>query len=165
MAGLGDRDFGVFTGGVVSYRVGAVRATVAGSIGLTDGAGALGDASLGVGGRLGGRWFGSLGVGATVATAEQMRYEFGVSADQAVQRAGLFAAGDPRLRAGELGAYDPAGGLQSIRAQTSLGYALSRRWTAIGFGTVGRLQGEAARSPFVREPVSVASGVGFSYRF
>lgn len=79
----------------------------------------------------------TIGPRARFASAKYNRRFFGVDAE---------AAG-----ASGLAAYNPGGGLYAIGAMAGAYQPLGERWGLFGFAGYDRLQGDAARSPLVRE--------------
>ncbi|HYC32968.1 MAG TPA: MipA/OmpV family protein, partial [Gemmatimonadales bacterium] len=120
---------------------------------------------LGVGGSLGGRWFGRSGALAVFGDCANLRWDFGVSERQALRRGELLSDGASGLEPGDDRPYDPACGLRELRASASLGYALSPRLSLIGTGTAVRLERGAADSPLTRERTSWEAGAGLAWRF
>jgi outer membrane scaffolding protein for murein synthesis (MipA/OmpV family) len=165
LAGMGDRGIGFNLGTSVSYHYGMLQMSGRVLRGFNEDAGWTGTLSAGLGGLLGYKWFVSLGANATFADAEQMQYHFGIDANQALRRQALIEANDPRLRADEVGPYSADAGLQSVGLSGSVGYLLSRHWMAIGYLSMNRLQGDAARSPLVRQRESLVSAFGLAYRW
>lgn len=165
LAGMGDRSASLFGGTALRYHAGIMHGGLSVAVGLREGAGVRGTLSLGVGGRLGGRWSGGLTGYATVVNAAANSYDFGVDPGQAADRAALIAAGDPRLRTGEAREWAPAGGLQELALGAVLGYRLDARWRWFALAREARLQGDAKDSPLVRKPDELTCGLGFAYRF
>jgi outer membrane scaffolding protein for murein synthesis (MipA/OmpV family) len=163
LAGMGDRGIGLNAGTSFSYRRGMLQTSGVVTFGLNDTQGWTGTLSAGLGGRLGDQWFASLDANATFADTDQMQYHFGIDASQALRRHALIAAHNPKLGLDEGGPYSADAGLQSVGLNGSFGYVLSHRWTALGFLSMNRLEGDAAQSPLVRQRESFVTGLGLSY--
>ena len=127
--------------------------------------GLMGALGLTMSGRLGGRWFAQTGAAAVFGDCTNLRWDFGVSEEQANRRRALIAAGHGGLRAEDAIPYRPDCGLRELRGTLALGYALSPRLSLIGTGAAVRLEGGAARSPLTRERNSWEAGVGLAWRF
>lgn len=151
-------------GASLGYRVGPAEARVGVSQGLNDDAGFLGTARLALTRLFGRRLVATAGVSATFADGRQMRREFGVTELEADRRQALIASGDDRLDFDDGAAYRPDGGLRHVGVSLSLMYAVSQRWSVVGFGGVDRLSDEAADSPLVRRREQFMGGVGLGYR-
>jgi len=164
LAGMGDRGFGLFGGSTIAYRIGPVEASAAAAIGLEDRMGLMGVLALSVAGPLGGRWFGQVGNAAVFGDCANLRWDFGVSTEQALRRRQLIEQGAPGLDPGDGVPYAPECGLRELRATGSLGYALSQRLSIIGTGGAVRLERGAAASPLTRERNSWEAGLGLSWR-
>lgn len=162
LAGMGDREASLWAGTALRARAGIFGASLSWAAGLGSGAGTRSTLSVGLGGRLEARWFGSLALSASWADARQMAYEFGVNASQAAERARLRAAGDPRLRPGEAVPYEPQAGLRDRAATALLAYAPAPRWRVFALLRVETLGDAAATSPLVRKPTGTTFGIGFS---
>lgn len=165
LAGMGDRDPSLWAGTGLKFHAGGFHAGLQAAAGLRDDAGVKGNLSFGYAAWLGGRWFGDVSAGATVADAEGTAFDFGVSADQAAARAALIASGDPRLRPGEQRAFAPGGGLERVALTGTLAFVQDAHWRWFGLAQIARLQGDAKDSPLVRNPTYGTLGVGFAYRF
>jgi outer membrane scaffolding protein for murein synthesis (MipA/OmpV family) len=164
LAGMGDRGFGVFGGSTLAYRVGPVEAMATAAVGLEDRMGLIGAAGLSAGGRLGGRWFGQVGSAAVFGDCANLRWDFGVSSDQAGRRRELVEHGAPDLGPDDGVPYRPECGLRELRATAALGYAISPRVSILGTGAGVRLERGAAASPLPRERNSWEAGLGLSWR-
>ncbi len=164
LAGTESQDLLFAVGGALTYTAGPVALTVGAHQGINDGGGARGFSSVALAGMTG-RFIITATLTATAADARQMRREFGVSNTEAARRDALIAAGDPRLRADEGGAYRPGTGLRSVGPALSLVRLLSPHWGITGFGGLDYLVGDAARSPLVRRRAVVGGGLGIGYRF
>lgn len=164
LAGTDDRDAVASLGASASYRAGPIEGGVGVAVGLNDGAGVLGTASLSISQPFG-RFIGTAGLSAAFADARQMRRDFGVTEGEASRRQALIDSGDQRLEPTDGRAYEPGAGLRQVGVAASLVYLLGTRWSLVGFGGVDRLSDEAASSPLVRRRDQVAGGVGLTFRF
>ncbi len=164
LAGMGDRGFGVFGGSTIGYRLGPVEATAAAAVGLEDRMGLMGVVGLSATGSLGGRWFGQLGSAAVFGDCANLRWDFGISADQARRRGELIQDGAPDLGPGDSVPFAPRCGLRELRSSAAIGYALTQRLSLIGTGTGVRLERGAAASPLTRERNTWEAGLGLAWR-
>jgi outer membrane scaffolding protein for murein synthesis (MipA/OmpV family) len=165
LAGMGDRGASLWAGTGLKFHTGGFHSELSAAAGLKDEAGVKGAFSIGYGAHLGGRWLGDLSLHAAAADAKNTAYDFGVTPDEAAARSALLAAGDPRLRAGEDRAFDPKGGLESAALGASLFFVADAHWRWFGVAQAVQLQGDARRSPLVRNPAYGVLGVGFTYKF
>jgi outer membrane scaffolding protein for murein synthesis (MipA/OmpV family) len=165
LAGLGNRGFGVFAGSTLAYRVGPVETFATAAVGLEDRMGSIGVLGLSAGQQLGGSWFGQAGGAAVFGDCANLRWDFGVSEEQAARRRELLERGAPGLRPHDGVPYTPPCGLRELRATASLGNALSSRLSLVGSGTVVRLERGAAESPLTRERNTWEAGFGLLWRF
>jgi outer membrane scaffolding protein for murein synthesis (MipA/OmpV family) len=165
LAGMGDRRAEVFMGTGLSWRSGGYRAGLTLTRGLRDDGGDRATVTAGRTWRLAPRWFLSAGGHMIWADAKAMAYDYGISPEQAANRAALAAAGNPVLTPGRIGPYAPGGGLRDFGANLGLAWSPKPRWiwSAGLFG--GSLQGGARTSPLVERTTYLAAGGGFSYRF
>lgn len=163
LAGLGDRGANAFLSTRVSWRLwqGRVQTDVALLQGLRDGAGTLGYGRVELQKRSG-RWFGAVASKLAVGSAANLRYDFGITAEQAATRRGLVAAGDPRISEEDVGPYAPGGGLRSVDATISGGYGLAGRARVFAYGQAGVLLGPTVDSPLVRARRTYLVGAGVS---
>lgn len=92
----------------------------------------------------------SSGFGFGFADARSMRNYYGVPAESVAETG--------------LPAYTPGGGLRDLHAGVDLTTALSNRWIAYVSAGASWLQGDAARSPLVRERQGYSFGIGIGYR-
>lgn len=97
------------------------------------------------------QWRTAVGVAATLANREYMQGYFGISAAQAQTSA--YAA------------YEAGAGVRDLRGHASLNYFITPDWTLTGALTLGALQGDAKRSPIVRQAHPVSGVAALSYRF
>jgi MipA family protein len=164
LAGLGDRGFGVFAGSTLAYCAGPVEAFATAAVGLEDRMGSIGVLGLSAAQRLGGRWFGQAGGAAVFGDCANLRWDFGVTEDQAARRRELMEGGAPGLRPSDGVPYMPRCGLRELRATASLGYVLTPRLSIFGTGAGVRLERGAAESPLTRERNSWEIGAGLSWR-
>ena len=93
----------------------------------------------------------SAGPGITWADSEYTRTFFGVDADQSA-RSGL-----PQ--------YEAKSGLNTARFSVGASYQIDRNWSAGGFFTAARLQGDAADSPITQDKSQNSAVAFISYRF
>ena len=108
-------------------------------------------------------WMLGVGTTATFGDRANVAEEFGVTATEAARRRGLLESGDPRLRTGDDRIYAPGGGMKELGANFALLHPMSSRTTMVAFGRLGRLQGDAAESPLVRNRTTMSSGVAVVY--
>ena len=162
LAGMGDRTASLWAGTALRVRAGLFGASLAWAAGLTGAAGTRATLSVGLGGHLQPRWYGSMALSGTWADARQMVFEFGVDPAQAAERTRLIATGDPRLRLGEDRPYQPRAGLRDRAATLLLTYAPALRWRVFGFLRGERLGDPPAASPLVRKTSQAMAGLGFS---
>ena len=165
LAGMGKRSAAGFVATGVSYRLGVVMASAAGSFGLGDEPGSHGTLGLGTELPLSRRWVAGVSTSASFADARNMRFEFGVSREQSIAREALADAGDPRLAGIDVGTYSPGAGLKDVRAGASLAYLLTNRSRLVAFAQATRLSDEAAHSPLVRARTSTVVGTAIGYGF
>ena len=164
LAGMGNRTLSSYVGTSMRYTVGILSATAGVGTGLGDEIGTQGSASLGAT-RMFGRWLTSVSGGATFANAKNMSFEYGIDAQQALKRQTLIANGDPRLSPSEAGTYTPDGGLKDTKVSATLGYAMTRRTTALVFASGRRLSDEASKSPIARKRDGGTVGMGVMVGF
>jgi outer membrane scaffolding protein for murein synthesis (MipA/OmpV family) len=162
---MGKRSAASFASTGVAYRLAFVQATAGVAVGLGKDEGSYGTVGVGTELPLARRWVGGVSTGVTVADAKHMAFDFGVTSAQSATRRALLAAGDPRLRGIDVGAYTPGAGLKEARGAASLAYLLSERSRVQLFAQATRLSGEAARSPLVRSRTGVVTGAAFGYGF
>ena len=86
----------------------------------------------------------------TVADARSNRAWYGVDAGQSA------ASGYPL--------YDPSGGLRNLQLAATVNHFFAGRWVAIGGLSVGRLVGDAADSPIVRERTNWGGFAAIGYQ-
>jgi outer membrane protein len=91
------------------------------------------------------------GPGVTIANAENTRTFFGVTAQQSA-RSGYAV-------------YDPAGGVQNVRFSVGMNYRIGSGWFAGAFASESKLEGDAARSPFVEKKQQFSVGTYIGYHF
>ncbi len=164
LAGMEKRGLGINAGLVVVRRSGLFSQTLNLSRGINDGAGT--SASLGAAVLLPFSLRSALTVGASVkvADAQQMRYDFGVNAEEAARRKTLLEGGDRRLRRGEDQAYTPEAGAQNVTINAAYVRVLAERWIVAGVGSYGYLLGPAASSPLTKQRSSITLAVGFGLK-
>jgi outer membrane protein len=98
-----------------------------------------------------GQWRYAFGAAATFVNAGYMRSYFGVDALQAA-RSGYSP-------------YQPGAGVRDLRLNGSITYRHTPRLAATLGASVSSLQGDARRSPLVREPTSASCVMALSYYF
>jgi MipA family protein len=91
------------------------------------------------------------GPGVTWADNRYTQTFFGVDANQSA------ASGLPQ--------FDAHAGLNSVRLSLGAGYRFDRHWGAGVFGSISRLQGDAASSPITEDKSQYFVGAVVSYRF
>lgn len=79
-----------------------------------------------------------------------------------------FSVSAPSAAASGLGAFNAGGGLKDIGASFQWTYAVSRKWSVVGFTSYKRLVGDAADSPIVadagdEDQFTVGLGLGRSF--
>ena len=163
LAGLGDRRANWFVSTRASWRFwhGHVQTDVALLHGLLDDAGTLGYVRAELQGRTG-PWFGAVATKIYLSDASNLRYDFGVTPEQALTRAQLIASGDPRLTPTEIGPYQPGAGFRSADATLSGGYAFAGRARLFAYGQLGALLGPTVESPLVKTRRLYLVGAGVS---
>lgn len=149
LAGMGDRSAEILFGTSTSITHGMVAATT--NVVTSTNAGAYGTAELSARRPVASRWMIGMSGGATFATAEHMRSQFGITSSQATRRQALIDAADPRLSPEDGTAYAPAAGLKQAHAGATLMFAVSERRSVIMFSQFTRLSAEAAASTLVRD--------------
>jgi outer membrane scaffolding protein for murein synthesis (MipA/OmpV family) len=165
LAGMADRGLSLFAVTALRLKAGPLHGSFSLAAGLKDEAGLRSALSLGLGGRLAGRWSGGITAAATARDAKGMAFDFGITPGQAATRSALVAAGDPRLKPGEDRAWSPKGGLQEMALSAHLGYSVDAHWQCFGILRAAQLLGDAKASPLTRQADSLTVGVGTSYRF
>jgi outer membrane scaffolding protein for murein synthesis (MipA/OmpV family) len=113
--------------------------------------GALVDLGAGYAVQLAPQWRTAVGVAATIANGNYMQSYFGVTPAQALTSG--YAA------------YAAGSGVRDVRANASLNYFITEKWTLTGAVSVSSLQGSAKDSPIVRQTTPVTGVVALSYRF
>lgn len=101
--------------------------------------------------RLGTDWDLGVGMALTLANAELMQSNFGVTAAQAVTS--------------KYAVYTPGSGLRDVRANISLTYHISPRMGLTGAVSASSLQGDAKDSPLTREASPVNGVLALTYLF
>lgn len=165
LAGMGDRDLTFWAGLGGGYRWGATTFRASVQRALNADGGIRGTLSLGHGWRLGTRGFLGASLSATLADAEHMAYDFGITPEQAARRSALLSSGDPRLRPGDDRAYAPGGGLRDASLGFSGGWSLGPRTRLFAFTSLTHLADTPARSSLVRARTSASFGLGTLYTF
>jgi outer membrane protein len=100
---------------------------------------------------LGADWDLGVGMALTLANAELMQSNFGVTAAQA--------------KTSKYAAYSPGSGLRDVRANISLTYHISPRIGITGALSASALQGDAKDSPLTREANPVNGVLALTYLF
>jgi outer membrane protein len=126
-----------------------VGASISRDLGGSDGL--LGDLAVGLSTRLSSRLQLRFGASASFADGKYMRAFFGVSPEQAA-RSGLPA-------------YAPNAGVKRADATAGLTFALSRHWSIGANAGIGRLLGDAARSPVVERKWQPTGTALLSFHF
>jgi outer membrane scaffolding protein for murein synthesis (MipA/OmpV family) len=165
LAGMGRRHAASFAGTSVAYTLGTVTANAGVAVGLGRSEGSYGTVGLSTQRQLTSRWVGSLSTGATVASARNMAFDFGVSDEQSAARRALIAAGDTRLEPGDGRAYAPKGGLKEFHGGASLAFLVNDRMRLLAFAQGTRLSHDAELSPLVRARDSGAGGIATAFTF
>jgi outer membrane scaffolding protein for murein synthesis (MipA/OmpV family) len=165
LAGMGDRRTTLWAGTGLQWR--DPRGWHAGTtlaFGLRDEAGTRATVSAGKGFRLAPQWFMDASLRVSWADAKANAYDFGISEEQARNRAALAAQGFP-LAANDLGPYAPGGGLRDGEATLMLGWMPTRRWLGMVGVNAGAYAGVARNSPLVRAGSYASAWAGAAYRF
>ena len=165
LAGMGDRDPSVFAGMGLMFHSGGFQSRLLLVEGANDQAGREGTFSIGYTARLMGNWVGHATLSTAWSDSQNMAFWFGVTPEQAAQRAALLVAGDARLQVGEDRAYAPKAGLREVALNLGLTYRVDDHWRWFGMAHLQQLQGEARQSPLVRRDTDASLGVGFAYQF
>jgi MipA family protein len=113
--------------------------------------GLLVDLGAGYAMQLSPQWRAAAGVAATLANREYMQGYFGIS--------------DAQAQTSAYAPYQAGAGVRDLRANASLNYFITADWTLTGVISVGALQGDAKRSPIVRQAHPVSGVMAVSYRF
>lgn len=165
LAGMGDRGWAVFGGTSIALRAGVFEATGSIARGFKDEQGLVGVAGLSAALPLPLPYFARVGGQAVFGDCDNVRWDFGVTQEQADRRAVLLAQGQPGLRPGDDVAYDPtACGLRELRGTLMVGRALNRRMSVFAMGVGTRLERGAAASPLVRQRNGWMAIVGLGWR-
>lgn len=159
LAGMSDRDVVGSVGVKADYHLRGIDAVFTVRQGLNGDAGALLGARLGTSRRFG-PLFLRTDVTATFADGRELTRSFGVTRDEAARRQSLISSGDDRLRPDDGLAFRPSGGLKYAGVTGFVAYAVTRRWSVVGLGTVTRLSDEVARSSLVRRRTQSSVGIG-----
>jgi outer membrane scaffolding protein for murein synthesis (MipA/OmpV family) len=165
LAGMGDRSANVFAGTGLHYRYEGFHVGFTVSHGMKNDAGDRGTLTLGQTIPLVPRWRLSFGVHGTWEDAKAMNYDFGVTPAQAVTRAALVAAGDPRITASEVGPFSAPAGMRDVGGMIGLSYRPRPKWVYTMGVNGGILQGDVRNSPLVGRNNYLGVGLGFAYRF
>jgi len=165
LAGMDDRSFIATASASLSYTFGPLQGSVSATQGLNDGAGLLAAGQLSFTIPFSRKTIVITGIGATVADARQMRWDFGASGAEAARRQAMLDAGDDRLPTDAGVAYAPDAGLRQVSASLTVVRIVSTHWAVIGIGGLDRLSDEAAASSLVRERLQVTGGLAVGYQF
>lgn len=165
LAGMGNRAASLWTGTTATWRWDAFRLGLSLAQGLRGDEGTRLSLNLGHALPIAPGWTLGTGLQASWSSARNMRYDFGIEAEQAARRAALWAAGDRRLTPSDLGPYTPGAGIRSLGATLYLGYSPAPRWQANLFLRGSALQGDAKASPLTPRDSALMGGLGFARRF
>lgn len=153
LRGLGNIDAAYEIGGKVAYRWRYVRIFVA--------------ARKGFGGHTG--WQGTLGADFITAVTQRLSAEIGprVNLASRTYMQTYFGVNAAQSLASGYRLYNPKAGIKSVGLETTLRYALTKKWALIGTLGYARLAGDAGSSPLVRAGSRDAlyGSLGASYRF
>jgi len=97
------------------------------------------------------QWRSAVGVAASYVNAKTMQSAFGVTPAQSIT-----SGYTP---------YSPGAGFRDVRATASLNYFVNRQWVVTGAVSAGALQGDAKRSPLVRDRSPVSGVLAVTYEF
>jgi MipA family protein len=108
-----------------------------------------------------------LGAGYAVQLAPQWRAAAGVAATLANREymQGYFGITDAQAQTSAYAPYEAGSGVRDLRANASLNWFITPEWTLTGALSLGALQGDAKRSPLVRQAHPVSGVAALSYRF
>lgn len=165
LAGMDDRSFVATASASVSYTFGPLQGSFSATQGLNDGAGLLAAGQLSFTMPFSRKTIVITGIGATLADARQMRWDFGVTSAEAARRQAMLDGGDDRLPADAGVAYSPDAGLRQVSASLTVIRIVSTHWAVIGIGGLDRLSDEAAASSLVRERMQLTGGLAVGYQF
>ncbi|MGA2080104.1 MAG: MipA/OmpV family protein [Holophaga sp.] len=165
LAGMGDQRADLFAGTGLHYHFQGFHAGLTLSHGLRDDAGDRVTLTLGQVVRVAPRWFLSAGVYGTWADTDAMNYEFGITPQQAANRAMLAALGEASLTPAQFGPFTAQAGVRDVGTRIALNYRPRPRWTWTVEIQGDELLGGVRNSPLVARNGSLAGGAGFAYRF
>ena len=165
LAGMEDRSFVATATANLSYNFGPLQGSVSATQGLNDDAGLLAAGQLSFTVPFSKKTIVVTGIGATLADARQMRWDFGVTGAEAARRQAMLDGGDTRLPADAGVAYSPDAGLRQVSASLTVIRIVSTHWAVIGIGGLDRLSDEAAASSLVRERMQLTGGLAVGYQF
>lgn len=163
LQGMGDRPAGIYANSGAAWHDGIFHVSTGIAVGLRSDEGSMARVDVGIGGLIAPRWFGSFGVNATLANAQQNAYDYGISDAQAATRAALIASGASSLFPGEAGPFTPSGGWQRTGFGGVLSYLFSPNWALSAFAGQGRLRGSVLDSPLIRTNRGTTFGLFLSY--
>lgn len=151
--GMGDIDAAAELGGFFNYFVSpAISLTSSLRYGAgNDRKGMLIDLGANYAVQLTPQWRSAVGVGVSYVNAKTMQSAFGVTPAQSVSSG--YAP------------YSPGAGFRDVRATASLNYFVNRQWAVTGVVSASALQGDAKRSPIVRDRSPVTGVLAVTYEF
>ncbi|WP_259780834.1 MipA/OmpV family protein [Aestuariispira ectoiniformans] len=155
LRGLGDIDQTIEGGGFIDYSYGPWMANLTVRTDLGDGHdGTIAELSAGYGWHFENGVNLSTGVATSWASEKYMQSYFGVDSGQA-SRSGYQR-------------YDAGAGFKDVTLNFNASYSFDENWNVFAISSVGRLIGDAADSPIVKDKGSetqFVNGVGISYSF
>lgn len=165
LAGMGDRRSCLYLGLEASLKLGFLQTAVEVMKGGRDEAGWTGALEVGSSIPLGER----VELGATVTgiwgDQDHQAWEFGITPDQAAERARLIGAGNTYLKGRDARSYRPSSGLGQVRTGVSLGWQVTEHWMANASVTYLQLVNEAADSPLTRKKDQMSYSAAVMYKF
>ena len=165
LAGMGDRRANLFLGTGVHYRYDGFHAGFTVSQALRDDGGDRATLTLSKTLPLAPLWHLTLGVHGTWADAKAMAYDFGITPEQATNRAALVAGGYTGFTAAEAGPFTAQAGVRDAGARLTVSYQPKPGWVWTVGVNAGVLLGGVRDSPLVGRTTSLGAGAGFAYRF
>lgn len=151
--GMGDIDAAAEFGGFFNYFV-SPQVSLTSSLRYgagNDNKGMVVDLGANYAVQLAPQWRSAVGVAASYVNAKTMQSAFGVTPAQSVTSG--YAP------------YSPGAGFRDVRASASLNYFVNRQWAVTGAVSAGALQGDAKRSPLVRDRSPVSGVLALTYEF
>ena len=151
--GMGDIDAAAEFGGFFNYFVSpAISLTSSLRYGAgNDNKGMVADLGANYAVQIAPQWRSAVGVGTSYVNASTMQSAFGVTPAQAITSG--YAP------------YRPGAGFRDVRATASLNYFVNRQWAVTGAVSASALQGDAKRSPIVRDRSPVMGVLAVTYEF